>query len=115
MKQQVRALLFSAFVLPGLGQVINRQILKGLALMGAITIVFFAAVLKFLFDLAAVMNEVVDTNMDLGPDQYGLIIQGLRARGPNMYLILLAVAFCIWLYSLVDAYLCGRRLPPPAE
>ncbi|MBF0530771.1 MAG: hypothetical protein HQK55_16190 [Deltaproteobacteria bacterium] len=59
MKKTWLAPLCSAFVLPGLGQIINRQIIKGVAMIAAATIIFMVLLVKIFLDFSAVIGQVI--------------------------------------------------------
>ncbi len=65
MKDYIKAPLLSGLVLPGLGQVVNQQIIKGLVLMALITVIFLTLLVKVFIDLSAVMAEVVGPDLGL--------------------------------------------------
>ena len=109
MRQSILAPLCSAFILPGLGQVLNRQVLKGFALICATTGLFFALIFKLLLDLSAVMGDVMGADFSLGADKIPLILQGMRQRDMTIVYILAALGGALWAYSIIDAYINGRR------
>jgi TM2 domain-containing membrane protein YozV len=96
MKKSIAAPLCSGLVVPGLGQILNRQVKKGLILLGLVFVLFIAGAVKFAFiitsitaahDLAEVSQKVVVSGSDL------FVMAGI------------AVAFVIlWIYSVVDAF-----------
>ncbi|MEW5724383.1 MAG: hypothetical protein AB1896_14830 [Thermodesulfobacteriota bacterium] len=114
MKQSLRASLCSAFVIPGLGQVLNRQVGKGLVLMAAITLVFIVLLLKIVFETTAILNG---PNLVFGPADtvFDVVLAGMRARGWITLWVLLALGAGIWLYSVADAFYAGLRYQPPPE
>ena len=115
MKHYIVAPLMSAFVLPGLGQILNRQFVKGLILIAAITLIFLSLLVKVFLDLSVVMNEIIGADLTLGPDKWGLLMDGMRRRNLTMLWVLVAAAFMVWAFSIFDAYLIGRNYQPPAE
>lgn len=115
MKHSILAPLCSAFVLPGLGQVLNRQIGKGVALMGAITVIVLSLIVKLLLDLSAVMNQVMGSDLNVGAEKLPLLIEGMRSRNLTLLVILLVIGFIIWAYSIIDAYLHARNYTPADE
>lgn len=115
MKHAILAPLCSAFVLPGLGQVLNRQIIKGLILIALITALFMAILVKVLLDLSAVLSHVIGQNMVLGREQLPAIIAGMRARDMTFLGILIVLGVGLWAYGILDAYLVGRHYQPPPE
>jgi TM2 domain-containing membrane protein YozV len=96
MKKSIAAPLCSGLVVPGLGQILNRQVKKGLILLGLVFVLLIAGAVKIAsiitpitaaHDLAEVFQKVVVSGSDL------LVVAGI------------AVAFVIvWVYSVVDAF-----------
>ena len=115
MKNSIMAPLFSALVLPGLGQIINRQYIKGIILIGAATVLFLTVLIKVLIDFSAVMGQVMGPDMQLGADKWSLIAAGMRERGFTFIMVLLVLGAAIWLYSVIDAYHFGRLFKPSEE
>ncbi len=115
MKNYIKAPLLSGFVLPGLGQVVNQQIIKGLILMALITVIFLILLVKVFIDLSAVMAEVVGPDLGLGPDTISRIVEGVRERNLNLLFFLGGLGVSVWAYSVVDAFLTGRRASMESE
>ncbi len=109
MKDYIKAPLLSGLVLPGLGQVVNQQIIKGLVLMGLITVIFLTLLVKVFVDLSAVMAEVVGPDLGLGPDTFSRIVDGMRERNLNLLYFLEGLGVSVWAYAVIDAFLTGRR------
>ncbi len=114
MKQSIRAPLCSIFV-PGLGQMLNRQLIKGIILNGVLTAIFIGIVLKILFDLSASMGEVMGTDLSFSSDQWPLVIDHIRNRDLSLLYILIGLGTGIWIFSIVDAFIHGRRYQPPED
>ncbi|MBW1709441.1 MAG: hypothetical protein JRG97_09140 [Deltaproteobacteria bacterium] len=102
--------LLSGLVMPGLGQVINRQIIKGFILIILTTIIFLGIFVKVLLDLSAVMGQVMGPDLTLGPDGFSKIITAVRARDLSLLYGLVVVGMGVWAYSVVDAFIVSRRL-----
>lgn len=115
MKHSILAPLFSAFVLPGLGQIINRQIIKGILLAAGITILFVAILVKVMLDLSTVMGEIMGSNLTLEGDKLPLLLAGMKARDMTTLYILICLGAAIWAFSIFDAYLTGRRYQTRAK
>ncbi len=109
MKDYIKAPLLSGLVLPGLGQVVNQQIIKGLVLMGLIMVIFLILLVKIFIDLSAVMAEVVGPDLGLGPESFSRIVEGVRERNLNLLYFLGGLSLSVWAYSVIDAFLTGRR------
>lgn len=114
-KQAIIAPLCSAVVLPGLGQILNRQFVKGILVMAGFTMVFMAILIKLLLDVSAVMTDIIGPDLAFGRQQWPLLVSGLRSRNLTILYALIAAAAALWAYSVFDAFLVGRRFQPPAE
>jgi hypothetical protein len=112
MRNAILAPLLSAFVLPGLGQVINRQVVKGLILMGLSMLLFLCVLVKVLLDLSAVIGQVMGPSLGLGIEDWPRVLEGLRAGDLMLLYVLVALAAMVWAYGVVDAFLVGRRFRP---
>jgi TM2 domain-containing membrane protein YozV len=53
MKKSIAAALCSGLVIPGLGQILNQQIRKGIILLGLVFLLFAAAAVKLAFLIAS--------------------------------------------------------------
>jgi len=104
MKKAVLAPLCSALVIPGLGQVINQHIKKGVILLA----VDFVLIIVFTIEMYQVLSAVMGTGV-LNRDEPEMIMERFMA-GDHTSLIFLLVAFgVLWIYSIVDAFLGGRK------
>lgn len=97
-------MLMSAFILPGLGQFVNKQILKGIIVMvGSIGTLLWLIIHVFSY-LAKTFSLIFDTMSDggspadLAPSICIPLVIGL----------LLAFMF-FYFYGLVDSYIVARR------
>jgi len=104
-KKAVSATLCSAFVIPGLGQILNQDIVKGLAFLASVFILLVTAAVKFFLMLTAAVE---------GPGGDGVVPGGVLERFLSSDFTLLwicAVLFAaIWLTSVADAFARGKRL-----
>jgi len=105
MKKAILSSLCSAFVIPGLGQIINHEIKKGLLLLGAMFILFVVGCIK----LAFLINSVAASASSMGADTQSFL-QAIREENLGLLWILVALFAVIWLYSVIDAFISGRRL-----
>ena len=104
MKKYLFSPLCSAFVVPGLGQILNGHLKKGLAILALV----FIFIIGFTISLAFIIVPYVN--------QYGLTLnlqEGLaRAFSEKEIkpLLSLVIFFAlIWLYSVVDAFWIGIK------
>lgn len=110
MKNRIIPPLMSALILPGAGQVYNGRIARGLALMGAATLLFIIALVRFTMDLSQALANAGRSHQDLGVIAQAAV--ELREKGFGAYLAL-GVAFAlVWAYSVVDAAIGAAKAPP---
>jgi hypothetical protein len=101
MKFHIKAALLSAFVLPGLGQFVKGDRLKGTILIILVNIFILAA----LFFVLRGMGELVATARFSGMAAAEQVMEALESgKGPAVRLIL-AAFFALWVYGVVDALL----------
>lgn len=104
--------MLSAFILPGAGQLYNRDWRKGLVLIG----------LTFLLSMSLIMGagpeiagRITQDSTSPAFTQVREILKDIMERNAIYNLLMMLT----WLYSLVDAYLGGRvrmmRLKPPSS
>jgi len=96
MKKSITAPLCSGLVIPGLGQILNQQIAKGLILLGLVFLLFVAGALKFAF---------IITSLTRVPDLAENSQTAAVSRGDLFLMAGILGAFAVlWLYSVVDAF-----------
>jgi hypothetical protein len=105
MKKAILSSLCSAFVIPGLGQILNHEIKKGLLLLSAVFILFVGGCVK----LAFIITSIMASTSSLAGDPQKLL-QALEAENLGSLWILVALFALIWVYSVIDAFVSGRRL-----
>jgi hypothetical protein len=103
MKKYILAPLCSAFVIPGLGQILNHEIRKGVLILGAVFLLFVAGSIK----LAFVVKSLLRQSSTSDP---ALLMESLKGEHLGSIWVLLAIFSLIWVYSVADAFLAGRRL-----
>ncbi len=108
MKRKFVSPIASAILLPGTGQLLNRQPLKALALIGCVTVLFLAILFKFLSDLNKALQTLTAEGLD-GPTYKDLT--RIMGEGDHTLLAVLILVFVgVWAFSVVDAYIYGKRL-----
>jgi TM2 domain-containing membrane protein YozV len=100
MKENFKAALLSALVLPGVGQLYRGRVVKGGILVALVTIVLL--IMVFLAALAA--QDVLHVVRVTGTIDAGILAERLQGRMPAV-LWLAGILFCLWLYGIVDAFL----------
>ncbi|MCU0597568.1 MAG: hypothetical protein MUC98_19195 [Desulfobacterota bacterium] len=101
MKKSITAPLCSALVIPGLGQILNHHLRKGLILMGLVFLLFVAGAVKLAFIVTALTR---------GPDLADASQTAALDRGDLLLLAGIAAAFLmLWVYSVLDAFWTAFR------
>jgi len=110
MKKAVLSPLCSGLVIPGLGQIINQDLKKGILLLGGILLLFVAGIIKF---IRLVHSLFATGTIDISdPEQ---IMARLRAEDLTTLWVMAALFLLLWIYSVVDAYAGGRRMDEMEE
>ena len=105
MQKAIISPLCSGLVIPGLGQIINQDLKKGIIILCAVFTLFVAGIIRLL----QIINSVFRSgHTDLSDSQS--LMARLGAEDSTM-LWCLGVAFAIlWIYAVVDAYRGGRKI-----
>ncbi len=105
MKRAYTAPLCSAFVLPGLGQILNQDIRKGLGLMAAVFALLILGAVQLYLLLSTALQDAAGRGLSSET-----VLEQLRASDFTGLWVLGGVFALIWIYAVVDAFLRGRRL-----
>ncbi len=105
MKKSILSPLCSAIIIPGLGQILNQNRKKGLTILAVVFILLIGSVVK----LTTMILSLVETQ-DIVPSDSLVIMEKLRRDDFSVFWILLMVFGIVWLYSIVDAFLEGRKI-----
>lgn len=104
LKKYILSPLCSAVVVPGLGQVLNNRLKKGVIMMALTFILFIAATVKLvLLVMAQLKGADIDAINNL--IEHKLIDQDLSTLWG-----LITLFAIIWLYSIIDALIDGIRI-----
>jgi TM2 domain-containing membrane protein YozV len=107
MKKRILSPLLSAFVIPGLGQLVNGQIVKGSLLLGGVTMLFVLAVFKLVHDAMQALQSV--PNPQMNREFMNQVMESMARQNHTLLLVLFAIFVALWAYSVVDGYVNGRR------
>ena len=104
MKKYITSTLVSALVVPGLGQVLNGQVKKGLILMGVVFVIFIAGVIKIAQIITGILPE-------LNPNEINskAILEKINVMDISMLRLIMIIFLIIWIYSIIDAFIYGLR------
>ncbi len=104
MKKAIASPLCSAFIIPGLGQIINADLKKGIILLCMVFLMFIFGVIK----LVRLIHTVFSSG-EIAPSTTE-ILNRLRAEDFSVLWYLLLAFAILWFYSVVDAFLKGRKI-----
>ena len=105
MKKSIISPLCSAFIIPGMGQLLNHNIKKGLIILGIVFVLFIAGTVK----LALMINYLVKEQRTARPDA-DVILQRFQDVDLSVLFYLIIAFGVVWIYSVWDAYLVGKRI-----
>jgi len=103
MKKALLAPLCSALVIPGLGQVINEQIKKGVILLVAV----FVFIIAFTYEMYQIVRGIISSGV-LDNDT-ATIMDKILSGNYTLLASLLAVFTLLWLYAVIDAFIGGIK------
>ena len=96
MRKSIAAPLCSGLVIPGLGQILNQQLRKGLILLGLVFLLFVAGAVKLAFIMKAMARV---------PDLADISQQAVVSQAGFFPLAGILGAFAIlWVYAVADAF-----------
>ena|SRR6266581_8618248 len=98
MKKNIKAVLLSALVLPGLGQLYKGDKVKGGIMLALVNIFLLAA----LFLVMQGMGELLVTARLSGMAAAEGVVEELKERSPAVR-VLLAAFSALWAYGVIDA------------
>lgn len=102
MKKQILSPLCSAFIIPGLGQILNHHLKKGVTILAIVFILFIAGTIM-LYQL--LKGQV----MGGGLDSRIILEKALGVDYRMLWILLIAFAI-VWLYSVLDAFRAGKKI-----
>jgi len=105
MKKAFLAPICSAFVIPGLGQVVNGHLKKAALILGALFILFVIGTVKFYIMMSAAMDKAKTF-----PPDVGAFVESLKTEDPTALWVLGSAFLALWLYAVMDAAVWGARL-----
>ena len=103
MKKAILSPLCSGLVIPGLGQVINQQLKKGVCLLILVLLLFIATVIK----LYLLINKAFETKA--GTPETPSVMDKIVAQNFSLLWCLLTAFAILWIYSVLDAYIAGKQ------
>ncbi|MDD2335035.1 MAG: hypothetical protein PHD01_00490 [Geobacteraceae bacterium] len=100
MKENIKAALLSALVLPGVGQFYRGRTVKG----GVLVVLVSIVLLIFVVLAVRAVQDVLHVVRITGRIEDVAVVDSLRGHLPSL-LWLGGILFCVWIYGVVDAFL----------
>ena len=94
-------------MLPGVGQLINRQAGKGALLICLMSLILMAGLFLAAYEVTVAVSAIGDQVEH--QDKWRALADQLIAQGPYRLLLLMGVAFVVWAYAIIDAARWGAR------
>ncbi len=104
MKKAFVSPLCSAFIIPGLGQILNESIRKGVSILIAVFALLLVAALGMFRAIRSAMEQLDGSYIASSG-----LLERLRAEDFSFLWYLLIVFAVLWIYSVVDAHMEGRK------
>jgi len=109
-KPSTKAVLLSALVYPGSGQLFLKHYVAAALLMGAATVALVMLVIPAVTATQQILGRLESGELILGPDFVGDLQLAVEqavgpSTGPGLALLV------IWLVSIAHAWIIGRRPP----
>ncbi len=105
MQKAIMSPLCSGLVIPGLGQIINQDLKKGIVILCVVFALFVAGTVRLLQIVHSVFQS---GHTDISDPQ--ALMARLGAEDPTMLWLLGVVFAVVWVYGVVDAYVGGKRM-----
>jgi len=105
MRRAVIASLFSAFM-PGMGQIINRQLVKGGVFISIISLLFMLALGLSYYEVSHAI--LVIDQLNLVENKWILLNAQLISQGIGWLFVLLILYLMFLVWAVVDAWRCGQ-------
>ena len=110
MKKYILSPLCSALIIPGLGQILNNHLKKGLCLLAMVFILFIAGTVKLAFMVKSILK-----GSDMNQLNFRIIQERLQGEDISVLWALLVVFSMVWIYSVLDAFWTGKKLESQAK
>jgi len=109
-KLNIKALLLSAFVLPGIGQLYKGEKVKGAIFLVLVNIFLLAA----LFIVLKKMGSFLVTARISGPQEALNLLDTITKSSPEIGWLLSGFTL-LWGIAVIDAAKPGKQKPPPVD
>jgi len=110
MKNSLKGAFLSGLFFPGLGQVVLKHYMRGLALMLTVLICLVAVVVKASQQAVAIIERIQSEGgvIDMSMISNSATQASTTSESLTINLLLLLIMVC-WVIGVVDAYIIGRK------
>ena len=105
MKKYIISTFCSAVIVPGMGQVLNGQIKKGLIHMGIVFVIILALAIKL---IKMVLNIL--PGLDLDKIRVEAILEKIDFTDYTVIRVISYIFLVFWIYSIFDAFIIGLKI-----
>ena len=105
MRRAVLSPLLSLLV-PGMGQIVNRQLLKGSLMVAAMSLMFIILLAFGLHEFSKAVVAIQEAGAP--PGDIAALSAQLRSQGFVWLVVLGGLLMALWVYAVVDAHLGGK-------
>ncbi len=105
MKKYILSTLCSALVVPGLGQVINNNLKKGVSILAIVFVIVVIGTIKLALVIDTLFEGMSFNNFDTK-----VFIEKTQDQDYFILWVLLIVFGIVWIYSVLDAFLTGKKI-----
>lgn len=104
MKKAILSPLCSAFVVPGMGQLLNQHLKKGGLMLAAVFILMVLFVVRIFQMIVSVLEA--DTGLGANPTA---LLDKILAKNPFFLYVVFVILGILWVYSVIDAWWGGMK------
>lgn len=96
-----------SLLVPGMGQIINRELFKGAMLVAAMSLLFIAMLGLGLHQFSKAIMAAQEAGAQ--PGDFAAVSAQMRAQGASWFLVLGGLLAGLWAFAVIDAFRGGRR------
>lgn len=105
MKLYIISPICSALVVPGLGQLLNREFKKAIIILSSVMVILVLGIIKIVFIMKNILSVVPFYNLNSQR-----LLDRLKYEDLTIIYILLIIFGIIWAYSIIDAFISGIKI-----
>ena len=105
MRKYILSPICSAFVVPGIGQVLNQNLVKGVVILGMVFILIISSTIHIALTLRSVFQK-----MPPGPSSPEKILEMFLQQDLHVLWYFIIAFAAIWVYSVADALWVGIKM-----